>query len=183
MEKHYQLTEKGHRFYDMVRTIYGWSLAGDLAVGRILREDFPRFKEAGLNLSALVSHHLYEVDAGDLMAVEGVEVGALLYESPPVPIGLLITRGTDEGLWEEDEGEKEAKKSLRKLISAGLVEEAPLPISEYLPVLDTKTGIRYKSKSAAAVAIASEYGLDPEDRFAWFKIIRQDPERFKSVRG
>lgn len=47
------------------------------------------------------------------------------------------------------------------------------------PVIDSKTGIWYRSESGAAKAVAKEYGLDPGDHFAWYVIIKRDPSRFK----
>jgi len=47
------------------------------------------------------------------------------------------------------------------------------------PVLDSKTGIRYKSKSAAGMAVAGDYGLDPNNTFIWYEVIKRDPSRFK----
>jgi hypothetical protein len=49
------------------------------------------------------------------------------------------------------------------------------------PVLDTKTNIRYKSKSAAGMAVAAEYGLDPTNTFIWYEVIKKDSTRFKEV--
>lgn len=51
--------------------------------------------------------------------------------------------------------------------------------AEAKPVTDTKTGITYKSEYAAGKAVAAEYGFDPADHFAWYKILKADPERFK----
>jgi hypothetical protein len=49
------------------------------------------------------------------------------------------------------------------------------------PQLDTKTNITYKSESAAAKAVAAEYGLDPENSYVWFQIVKVDPGRFRPV--
>jgi len=49
------------------------------------------------------------------------------------------------------------------------------------PQKDTKTGILYKSKAAAGMAVASEYGLDPSETFIWYSVIQKDPTRFVSV--
>lgn len=49
------------------------------------------------------------------------------------------------------------------------------------PVVDTKTKIQYKSESAAGKAVAAEYGLDPDDHWAWYKILKIEPDRFKHV--
>jgi len=49
------------------------------------------------------------------------------------------------------------------------------------PVVDTKTKIEYKSESAAGRAVAAEYGYDPDDHFVWYKILKEDPERFRKI--
>ncbi len=49
------------------------------------------------------------------------------------------------------------------------------------PVKDTKTGIRYGSKASAGMAVAAEYGLDPKNHFAWYEVIKKDPDRFVKV--
>ena len=49
------------------------------------------------------------------------------------------------------------------------------------PVVDTKTKIQYKSESAAGRAVAAEYGFDHNDHFVWYKILKEDPERFRKV--
>ncbi len=49
------------------------------------------------------------------------------------------------------------------------------------PQLDTKTGNSYNSMTAAAKAVAPEYGLDQNDPFVWYKIIKVDPTRFKNA--
>ena len=36
----------------------------------------------------------------------------------------------------------------------------------------------YGSKSKAGKALAKEYGMDPEDNFVWYKIVKKAPERF-----
>ena len=46
------------------------------------------------------------------------------------------------------------------------------------PVKDTKTGITYKSKASAGMAVAAEYGEDPTNHFAWYPVIKKDPSRF-----
>ena len=45
-------------------------------------------------------------------------------------------------------------------------------------IRDTKTGTLYVSKASCAKNVAGEFGLDPLDSFAWYKIQAQDPERF-----
>jgi len=49
------------------------------------------------------------------------------------------------------------------------------------PQKDTKTGILYKSKAAAGMAVATEYNLDPTETFVWYEVIKKDPARFVSV--
>ncbi len=49
------------------------------------------------------------------------------------------------------------------------------------PVKDTKTGITYGSKASAGMAVAAEYGLDPKNHFAWYEVIKKDPDRFVRV--
>ena len=46
------------------------------------------------------------------------------------------------------------------------------------PVKDTKTGVVYKSKASAGMAVASEYGLDSKNHFIWYEVIKKDPKRF-----
>jgi hypothetical protein len=50
-----------------------------------------------------------------------------------------------------------------------------------VPQLDTATGMVYKSKSAVGRALADEYGMDPDDHFVWYQIIRIDPNRFRDA--
>lgn len=48
--------------------------------------------------------------------------------------------------------------------------------------LDTKTNITYDSESKCAKAVAKEFGLDPDDHFAWYKIPPETRNaRFKVV--
>jgi len=49
------------------------------------------------------------------------------------------------------------------------------------PVKDTKTGIEYPSKSKAGMAVAAEYGLNPNNTFIWYDIIKKDPKRFINI--
>ena len=49
------------------------------------------------------------------------------------------------------------------------------------PVKDTKTGVSYGSKASAGMAVAAEYGLDPKNHFAWYEVIKKDPDRFVRV--
>ena len=69
------------------------------------------------------------------------------------------------------------------------VAEAPAPVvaqarkrtkQKAQPQIDTKTHIQYKSKSAAGMAVAAEYGLDPKDTYVWYEILKKDPTRFKA---
>lgn len=46
-------------------------------------------------------------------------------------------------------------------------------------IIDTRTGIVYPSKRAAATAVAAEYGLDPSSSLAWYEILKVDPSRLK----
>jgi len=45
-------------------------------------------------------------------------------------------------------------------------------------VKDTKTGIRYGSLGKAAIGVAEEFGLNPADKFAWYKL----PEEVRTGR-
>lgn len=49
------------------------------------------------------------------------------------------------------------------------------------PQKDTKTGIVYRSKAAAGMAVAAEYGLDSTETFIWYELIKKDPGRFVSA--
>jgi hypothetical protein len=49
------------------------------------------------------------------------------------------------------------------------------------PVRDTKTGVEYKSKSAAGMAVAAEYNMDPNNTFVWYEVIKKDPNRFVTI--
>lgn len=49
------------------------------------------------------------------------------------------------------------------------------------PQKDTKTGVVYKSKSSAGMAVAAEYGLDPTETFIWYEVIKKAPDRFVSA--
>jgi len=46
------------------------------------------------------------------------------------------------------------------------------------PQKDTKTGVIYRSKSAAGMAVAAEYGLDTTNTYIWYEIKKRDPNRF-----
>jgi len=46
------------------------------------------------------------------------------------------------------------------------------------PQRDTKTGVVYKSKYAAGIAVAGEYGLDSTNTYVWYEIKKRDPDRF-----
>ncbi len=48
------------------------------------------------------------------------------------------------------------------------------------PVKDTKTGIVYKSHSAAGIALAGEFKL-PSHSYVWYEIVRLAPSRFVDV--
>jgi len=47
------------------------------------------------------------------------------------------------------------------------------------PVVDTRTGIKYGSKSSAGMAVAAEYGLDPTETYVWYEVLKKDPKRFR----
>jgi len=50
------------------------------------------------------------------------------------------------------------------------------------PVLDTLTGIQYKSHYAAGKALAQEFGQDPMDTHTWFQVVMKAPkDRFKNI--
>lgn len=46
------------------------------------------------------------------------------------------------------------------------------------PMKDTKTGMVYRSKAAAGMGVAAEYGLDSKNHFVWYEVIKKDPKRF-----
>ncbi len=49
------------------------------------------------------------------------------------------------------------------------------------PQYDTKTGIVYKSKAKAGMRVAAEYGLDSNNSFAWYGVIKAAPFRFRDA--
>lgn len=49
------------------------------------------------------------------------------------------------------------------------------------PQKDTKTGIVYRSKAAAGMAVAGEYSLDSAETFVWYQVIKLAPKRFVSA--
>lgn len=49
------------------------------------------------------------------------------------------------------------------------------------PQKDTKTGVMYKSKASAGMAVAAEFNLDPTETFIWYEVIKKAPDRFVSV--
>jgi len=49
---------------------------------------------------------------------------------------------------------------------------------EKTAIKDTKTGILYSSKAAVGKKLAAEFGADPGDHFAWYKIQAKAPDRF-----
>jgi len=51
------------------------------------------------------------------------------------------------------------------------------------PVKDTKTGKVYSSQAKAGMAVAAEYGLDSDDSWVWYQVIKKDPDRFVPVDG
>ena len=50
-------------------------------------------------------------------------------------------------------------------------------------VKDTNSGTVYDSKSKAGKALASEFGLDPQDSFVWYRIVKLSPDRFEEING
>lgn len=50
-------------------------------------------------------------------------------------------------------------------------------------VKDRNSGTIYDSKSKAGKALAPEFGLDPNDSFVWYRIVKLSPDRFEEVRG
>ena len=48
-------------------------------------------------------------------------------------------------------------------------------------VKDTTTGVVYTSKSKAGKAVAAELGLDPENAFVWYLVVKQAPGRFEEI--
>jgi len=46
------------------------------------------------------------------------------------------------------------------------------------PTKDTQTGLLYESKSAVGKALAAENGLDPDDHYVWYELIKRFPGRF-----
>ena len=50
-------------------------------------------------------------------------------------------------------------------------------------VKDKNSGTIYDSKSKAGKALASEFGLDPNDNFVWYRIVKLSPDRFEEAGG
>ena len=50
-------------------------------------------------------------------------------------------------------------------------------------VKDKNSGTTYDSKSKAGKALASEFGLDPNDNFVWYRIVKLSPDRFEEAGG
>ena len=50
-------------------------------------------------------------------------------------------------------------------------------------VKDRNSGTVYDSKSKAGKALASEFGLDPNDSFVWYRIVKLSPDRFQQIGG
>ena len=53
--------------------------------------------------------------------------------------------------------------------------------TERNPIVDTKTGKIYISKSALGKNLAAEFSLDPADKFVWYKIRAKAPDRFREA--
>ena len=49
--------------------------------------------------------------------------------------------------------------------------------NERSPVLDSLTGIQYRSRTEAGNELAVRYGEDPKDSFVWYKILKKATER------
>ena len=62
-----------------------------------------------------------------------------------------------------------------------VVKKAKMKSTSRKPVRDLRTGIVYKSHSAVGKALAAEYGQDPNNTFAWYAILKEDPDRFADV--
>lgn len=86
---------------------------------------------------------------------------------------------------------KVAKEIARIIAGQGVTEATPFVRKEAVmetakrrgrqaaqPQKDTKTGIVYRSKAAAGMAVAGEYGLDATNTFIWYEVIKMDPKRF-----
>lgn len=50
-------------------------------------------------------------------------------------------------------------------------------------IKDRNSGTIYDSKSKAGKALASEFGLDPNDNFVWYRIVKLSPDRFEEIGG
>ena len=48
-------------------------------------------------------------------------------------------------------------------------------------VKDRNSGTIYDSKSKAGKALAAEFGLDPNDSFVWYRIVKLSPDRFEEL--
>lgn len=49
------------------------------------------------------------------------------------------------------------------------------------PVRDTWTDTVYSSKSKCGKALCDEVGTDKDDHFAWYKLLKEFPNRFEEV--
>lgn len=54
--------------------------------------------------------------------------------------------------------------------------------SKGVPVIDTKTGVRYPSQSAAGLALAKEFGLESHS-WVWHDILKVSGNRFTDTKG
>ena len=50
-------------------------------------------------------------------------------------------------------------------------------------VKDKNSRTLYDSKSKAGKALAEEFGLDPNDSFVWYRIVKLSPDRFEEIGG
>lgn len=124
------------------------------------------------------------------IVILAVEVDRLVREGMVKEYGQWAT---DTALSETPPGDLRAAREVAAALSRrGVTPSSPTPKAEKAvaegkargkagakPVIDTKTGTEYPSEYAAGKAVASEYAIDPADHFAWFKILKLEPGRFK----
>lgn len=141
--------------------------------------------------SAIVNKAVKNVGTENIVLL-AVEVDRLVREDMEKQYGKWAT---DTALRETPPGDLAAAKEVAAALARkGATPTSPTTVVEKAvvegkargkararPVKDTKTGVTYKSEYAAGKAVAVEYGLDPADHFAWFKILKADPKRFERV--
>jgi len=49
------------------------------------------------------------------------------------------------------------------------------------PIIDTETQVVYHSKAACGKLLATMAGTDPKDHFAWYKLLKAFPKRFREA--